>query len=270
MKLTEAKKEYLEAILERGVYYGREHPETIEALDCLSLFCVNIHDCDAAERHTKDALERRKLTLPHDHNNVLDTMSNLAKIYKLQNKWKECGEVFKECLRLETEKTNDQSPTIIPYAINLASYYRIKKKYNKAEDLYYQCLNILNQISSPPEWSNKTYLLLQVKNNLANLHYDQNHFIAAEGLYIECINDYSVINSNSMTIEKLQFHINLAMLYCNQSKLFPTQDGILLFDKCIKLGIELLGPDHILIKQWSVTKDNYIKNMRRNQYCILS
>ncbi|GFH55967.1 hypothetical protein CTEN210_12443 [Chaetoceros tenuissimus] len=215
--------------------------DTVEALNLMNLAgCLYVGQgkYELAKSFFTDCLEKRTKVLGPDHlltlKKTLDSMNDLALVYKKQKKYKEAEELLQESLKIRRKLFDSDQDTFINMN-NLSLLYCELGKFTEAEDLYLEALE--KQSISLGETHPST---LTTMNNIALFYSKQGNYEKAEELFIECLEKRKTV----LGMENPSTFISLNNLASHYSKRRQNEKAEPLYSECLQRKISALGPDH--------------------------
>ena len=116
------------------------------------------------------------------HPDTLQSMNNLAELYKAQGRYGEAEPLYHEALQLRGEVLGPKHPDTLQSMNNLGLYWAQGSRYGEAEPLLREALQLRGEMLGP-----KHPDTLQSMNNLAQLYKAQGRYGEAEPLYREAL-----------------------------------------------------------------------------------
>ena len=162
-------------------------------------------------------------------------MTNLARIYQLQEQDDLAKTWYEKALTLNSQSLGEKHPDTLSNINNLAELYRLHGEYRKAEPLFIKTLAIRTEL-----FGEKNNTTLTSMNNLAMLYRDTGQYDKAERLFSKVLNLRKELFGEKNTDTLLSMN-NLAGLYTAQGRY---NEAELLYQQGLKSSIDLLGEKH--------------------------
>ncbi|MEM6500647.1 MAG: tetratricopeptide repeat protein [Cyanobacteria bacterium P01_C01_bin.89] len=161
---------------------GRDHEETVAAINNLALLYKFQGKYKLAEPLFCEALSIRRQCLPNNHPSLSTSLHNLSALYQTQKKYDSAELLLRESLAIDRETLPKNHPSLAVSLNGLASLYRLQGKHEAAESLCYEALNI-DKESLPVGHPH----IARDLNNLAAIYESQGKYELAEPLYLESL-----------------------------------------------------------------------------------
>ncbi|WP_089936149.1 CHAT domain-containing tetratricopeptide repeat protein [Candidatus Entotheonella palauensis] len=170
-----------------------------------------------------------------DHPNTLTGITNLAGLYKSQERYREAEPLFKEVLEKRRKILRVNHPSTLRSMNSLASLYTSQGRYGEAEPLFKETLEKRREVLGMNHPDTLTSM-----NNLASLYQSQGRYGEAELLFKEALEKRRKVSglSHSTTLTSMN---NLAALYHAQGRYGETE---LLHKEVLEKRREMLGLSH--------------------------
>jgi len=189
---------------------GKEHPDTLGAINNLAVLLSDKGDYTAAEPLFRRVLEAQERTLGKEHPDTLGTVNNLALLLLNKGDYTAAEPLFRRALEARERRLGKEHPDTLTSINNLAALLSKKGDYTAVEPLFRQVLEAQERRlgKEHPE-------TLGTVNNLAALLSDKRDYAAAEPLYRR------VLEARERTLGKqhpdtLGSVVNLAHLLCDR------------------------------------------------------
>ena len=176
---------------------------------------------------------RQKILVEHPH--VVESLNNLAELYKNQGRYPEAEPLYKQSLQMIKRLLGKQHPNVANSLNNLAGLYINQERYSEAEPLYQQSLRIYKQ-----NFGNEHPLVVNSLNNLAVLYTNQERYKEAEPLFKESLEIRKRLLGKEHPDVAVSLN-NLASFYQNQG-LYPQAEP--LYQEFLEIIKRLLGKEH--------------------------
>ena len=190
---------------------------------------------DEAEKLYERALTGNEEKLGATHPNTLETVQNLANVYRNQGRYDAAEKLCERVLTVKEEKLGATHPDTLGTVQNLAIVYQSQGRYDEAAKLYKRALtgNEENLGAMHPN-------TLETVQNLANVYPNQGRYKAAEKLYEWELtgNEENLGATHPNTLGTVQ---NLANVYRNQGRYNEAEK---LYERVLTGREEKLGATH--------------------------
>lgn len=276
-KYKEVQRSYREAVEQSEKTLGREHPDTLERMDRLSLLLSGQRKYEEAEQMNRELLERRQKVLGREHPDTLYSMGELGLSLYRQTKHMESEQVQRERLELSEKVFGREHPDTLTSMSDLAMALYDASRYEESEELEVQVLEtrrrtlghahpktlqsmvslgltlqMLGKLEEAERLGAETMKMckqelgsahrhtLHSMENMASLFQDQDRFEEAEKLGLE------VMETRKRTVgpahpNTLLSMGNLAVTWHSQGRL---AEAIALMESCAELYCQVLGTEH--------------------------
>ncbi len=151
-----------------------------EDLDTQVSEAYSAGEYDRAAVLAKQALKLAKKIFGRMHPNTLDSMNNLALLYKAQGRYEQAEPLYTETLALKKEILGLKHPATLLSMNNLAALYQAQGRYEQAEPLYTETLALRKEILGL-----KHPRTLTTMSNLAGLYQATQQWKQAQTLWDE-------------------------------------------------------------------------------------
>jgi hypothetical protein len=98
-------------------------------------------------------VEARRTLLGDDHRDTLVSMSNLARTYVNQGRWKDAERMLVDSMDVMTRALGDEHPDTLTLIANLAFLYRSHGQWDEAEPLAIKAAEGRRRVMVFAEWS---------------------------------------------------------------------------------------------------------------------
>jgi CHAT domain-containing protein/tetratricopeptide (TPR) repeat protein len=188
----------------------------------------------------QQVLALREKALGPDHPDVAQSLSDLARLYRVQSRFAEAEPLFKRSITIYEKALGPDHPSVGATLNNLAVLYHAQARYTEAEPLYRRSLALREKALGPDHPD-----VAQSLNNLGALYRDQARYAEAEPLYKRAlaINEKALGPDNPNVGAQLN---NLAALYYGQGRYAEAEP---LYKRSLALREKALGPDHPEVAQ---------------------
>jgi serine/threonine protein kinase len=181
----EAKKavEFLERALKlRSDVLGRDHEDTINAMNSLGVAYGSAGYPDKGLRLIEEAFKLHRAKMGPDHPNTIMCMVNLALSHRDAGTLEAAIPIQEEALKHSQEKLGPEHSTTLTAMSNLARTYQLAGKLNQALALREKTVLLQKKKLGPDH-----YLTLDGMRALAETHYEMGKFDLALTLYEEAV-----------------------------------------------------------------------------------
>ncbi|KAF6218369.1 hypothetical protein HO133_005716 [Letharia lupina] len=103
---------------------------------------------EAEKLHVK-VLEARRGIVKAEHSNTLDSIKNLAIVYKKQGQWKKAEKLHLQVSKASKRVPGEEDPDILGSMENLATTYYERSRWKEAEELLMQALEARKRVQGP-------------------------------------------------------------------------------------------------------------------------
>lgn len=234
-RLAEAQPHIESALSIRAHSLGRDHIDTLFAINRLALLYHSQGKYELAEPLFHECLETRRRVLGEESSYTLDSLNNLALVYESQGKYDQAEPLYEDCLATCRRLLGNDDADTLNSINNMAVLYHTINKHDKAEHLYMECLVTRRRV-----FGDEHPDTVQSINNLGYFYDTQGKYEQAEILYIECLATSRRIFGDEHP-DTLNSVGNLAGLYTLQGK---HSDAESLYCDCLATQRRVLGEDH--------------------------
>ncbi len=186
---------------------------------------------ERSEPHSLRAVEIRVRELGKDHPRTLESMSNLANVYQVQDRLAEAEQLHLETLEIRKRVLGNEHPATLNSMNRVAVLYRNTDRNADAEPLFLKAYEVSKRVlgDEHPE-------TFASSNNLAVLYSDQGRYDEAESLYLDTLETNKRVLGDD--------HPGTAMLMNNLARLYQRQGR---YDEAEHLCLEILEiQEHVL------------------------
>jgi tetratricopeptide (TPR) repeat protein len=169
---------YLRALEALERLLGREHPNTLTAVNNLAGLLWDMGDYDAAEPLLRSALASCERVLGIEHPDTLGSVNNLAELLRTTGDYAAAEPLHRRALEAYERVLGPEHPDTLGSVNNLALLLHNKGDYAAAEPLFRRALEAQERLLGREHPAT-----LQSVNNLALLLYNKGDYAAAEPLY---------------------------------------------------------------------------------------
>ena len=148
----------------------------------LGVTYMNLGEFKAAEPHLERALEIRQEQLGAEDSHTLDSMDNLARLYRRQSRYNEAEVLLVKALKIGRQVLGEEDLKNSDFMVNLGDVYLVQGRYDKAEVLFVKALKITRRVLG--EEHPKT---LRSMGDLASLYMHQGRYDEAEPLQLRTL-----------------------------------------------------------------------------------
>jgi tetratricopeptide (TPR) repeat protein len=135
-----------------------------------------------AEPLLQEALRIRQKVLGSEHPDTVQSLNNLAALYREMGEYAKAEPLHQEALRIPQKVLGSENPYTVRSLNNLAALYREMGEYAKAEPLYQKALRIRQKVLGSEHPDTVSSL-----NGLAVLYFDMGEYAKAEPLLQEAL-----------------------------------------------------------------------------------
>jgi tetratricopeptide (TPR) repeat protein len=189
----------------------------------------------SAEPQMQAALELRQRVLGDEHRDTLESMSNLAQLYRYEGKNAQAEALFTKVLELQRRVLGEIDRDTLNTMNSLAVLYRHEGKYSQAEPLYIRVLEARQRVLGQENRDTS-----ETMNDLAVLYTYQAKYVQAESLLNKALNiEQRVLGEeHPATLETMN---NLAAVYKDDGRYMSAES---LYTRVVTLHRRVLGEDH--------------------------
>ncbi|MCC5637596.1 tetratricopeptide repeat protein [Nostoc sp. CHAB 5844] len=186
-----------------------------------------------------------------EHQDVAQSMNNLAELYYYQGRYSEAEPLLIQALAMIKRLLGDEHPDVAQSLNNLATLYCYQERYSEAEPLYIEALPMYKRLLGDEHPDVALSL-----NNLAALYKSQGRYSEAEPLYVEALAMRKRLLGDEHPDVALSLN-NLALLYRFQGRYNAAEP---LYVKSLVILEQRLGANH----PYTITVRNNLEDLRRN------
>jgi non-specific serine/threonine protein kinase/serine/threonine-protein kinase len=214
---------------------GREHPDTLDAINNLALRCTEGGATDEAEPLFLEAMRSRRRLLGEDDPATLDSMNNLAWLYWNERRFDEAEPIFVDTLARKRRVLGKDDPETLRTLNNLAMLYSDQGRLAEAEPLLVDALESRKRVLGvdAPD-------TLSSVNNLATCYFHQSRLDQAELLFRETLASRKRVlgSDHPDTLSSIN---NLAYVFYRQGRL---EEAARLHSEALEIRRRVLGNEH--------------------------
>ncbi|MHC5769763.1 MAG: tetratricopeptide repeat protein [Nostoc sp.] len=188
-----------------------------------------------AENWYIQCLSTVKIRLGEEHTDFVESLSNLAEIYKLLGKYTEAEHLVLQVLALKKSLLGEEHPDIAESFNNLALLYNSLGRYTEAEPLYLKALEMRKRLLQEEH----PYIAITL-NNLALLYDSLGKYTEAEPLYLKVLEKRKRILGEEHPKVAMTLN-NLALLYYHQGHYNEAEKFSL---QAVKIDKHFLGEEN--------------------------
>ncbi|KAJ6535347.1 hypothetical protein DFH09DRAFT_1324968 [Mycena vulgaris] len=223
-------------VVERqGMILGKEHPDTLSAMNDLAITYSNLGRLQEAEEFQVEVLEKQRKILGREHPYTLSAMNNLANTYAELGRLQEAEELQVEVLEKRGKILGWEHPYTLSAMNNLATTYFKVGRSQEAEELQAKVLEKRRKILGGEHPGT-----LDAMNNLAHTYSELGRSQKAEELRVEVLEKRRKIlgREHPVTLDAMN---NLAHTY---SELGRWQEAEELQMEVLEKRRKILGEKH--------------------------
>lgn len=161
---------------------GKEHTDTLNALNNLAELRRSQGRYNEAEPLYQECLDARRRVLGTDHPSTLTSINNLAGLYWFQGRYDEAEPLYVDCFATRRRLLGDEHPDTLVSMNLLALLYKSQERFGEAEPLFQDCLVVKRRVLGSEHPST-----LMTLWNLAAMYASQKNYSMAEASYSECL-----------------------------------------------------------------------------------
>jgi tetratricopeptide (TPR) repeat protein len=161
-----------------GIQNNKDNAVYLCSLHMLGSLCADQDKLDEAEQIYQRALQGKEKAWGPEHTSTLDTVKNLAILYKTQGKLNEAEQMYQRALQGKEKAWGPEHTSTLYTVNNLANLYKTQGKLDEAEQMYQRALQ-----GKEKAWGPKHTSTLNTVNNLAILYKTQGKLDKAEQMY---------------------------------------------------------------------------------------
>lgn len=160
-------------------------------LDANMWAAIYLNECGlyekAADIHRR-IYERRKAALGEEHPKTLTSLSNLARVYSYQGRWKEAKVLFTGLMETWERVLGEEYPGTLRSISNLAAVYREQGHWKESERLLVEVIETMKivQGENHPD-------TLDSISSLASIYWEQGRWKEAESLVVGVIETWKIV-----------------------------------------------------------------------------
>ena len=214
---------------------GLEHPDTLTAMNNLTISCMAAGRLKKALELSEEVLRLRREKLGSEHSDTLRAMGNLAVNYRNAGRLKEALGLNEEVLRLRREKLGSEHPDTLVALGNLANSYSEDQRMEEALGLNEEALRLMREKLGSDHQDT-----LRTMGNLAVIYSKVGRLKEALGLNEEVLR----LKREKLGPEHpdtLRAMGNLAGSYSDSGR---KEEALVLNEEVLRLSREKLGSDH--------------------------
>ena len=166
-------------------WVARREATSVEVAMTINILAVRHYDegrYSESEPLFEEALGIRRRVLGPEHPDTLDSINDVANLYRRQGRYEEAEPLYDKALDVRRRVLGPEHPDTLISMNNLGILYRSQGRYEEAEPLYEETLEARRRVLGP-EHPNT----LNSINNLAILYKSQGRYGEAEPLYDETL-----------------------------------------------------------------------------------
>ncbi len=215
--------------------YGREHPESNDALLHLVVLYQQAGDYAKALPLARQAREISRKIVGEDHPNYAYALSLLAQIHESLGEYNKAEPLYQEALDITKDALGERDFRHAGSLRNLARLYRAMGQYARAEPLYQQARVILEATigDSHPEYAS-------VLSDLGVLYYLMGRYTQAESLHRQS----TAIVANSVGQQHPWYALSINMLAGLLADLGDHAEAERLFRQAVEIVGRTIGTSH--------------------------
>ncbi|KAL4766480.1 uncharacterized protein BDW70DRAFT_165606 [Aspergillus foveolatus] len=219
---------------------GPEHPDTLIRMHNLAWNYVDLEKLSEAEELQWRLVENSNRVLGPEHPDTLNRVSYLAEIYSRLGKWDEVKKIEERALAQYRKAYGREHPKTLASMEGLARAYRNLEQWKEAEALVAQLLEIHKRVSGPEDPET-----LGTSGKLAQVYQKLDKWEEAEAIQVPLLETYRMVSGLEDKGTMNCMH-NLARTWKHLGRL---DESIALFEECINLSNNVLGPEHRITEQ---------------------
>jgi tetratricopeptide (TPR) repeat protein len=232
-----------------------------------------------AEKFCIKALAIRKQIQGEEHNDVINSINDLALLHRAQGQYDQAEQLFKQTLAIQERSLGREHLEVAEILNNLGLLYYDQEKYSQGKQLHSRALEIWEKVLGPEhpnvarglnnlaifynaqhEYNRAESLLIRaltiyekafaahhpnvasILNNLGRLCYAQSKYTQAEDYYMRALKIYEqTLGSEHPSIAPILS--NLAILYSDQSKYEQSESY---YCRAIPIYEQTFGSEHLV------------------------